>query len=43
MIKCDNEGCPYKWFHYPCVNIRREPCREWLSASCDTWQLGLVK
>ena len=22
MIKCDNEDCPYQWFHYKCVNIR---------------------
>lgn len=25
MIKCDNEGCPYQWFYYPCVNIGRKP------------------
>ena len=21
MICCDNENCPYKWFHYKCVNV----------------------
>lgn len=21
MVKCDNENCKYKWFHYECVNI----------------------
>ncbi|CAC5358530.1 unnamed protein product [Mytilus coruscus] len=25
MIKCDNRECPYQWFHYKCVNVRRKP------------------
>ncbi|CAC5406743.1 ING3 [Mytilus coruscus] len=25
MIKCDKSECPYQWFHYKCVNIRRKP------------------
>lgn len=36
MIKCDNEGCPNQWFHYPCVNIRRKPHGQCLCTSCDT-------
>ncbi|XP_041361861.1 uncharacterized protein LOC121377829 [Gigantopelta aegis] len=35
MIKCDNEDCPYQWFHYKCVNIRRKPRGKWFCASCD--------
>lgn len=29
MIKCESEDCPYQWFHYPCVSIRRKPCGQW--------------
>ena len=21
MVACDNDDCPYEWFHYPCVGI----------------------
>lgn len=21
MIGCDNENCPYKWFHYSCLGL----------------------
>lgn len=35
MIKCESEDCPYQWFHYPCVSIRRKPRGQWFCASCD--------
>ena len=35
MIKCDNDDCPYQWFHYKCVNIRRKPRGKWFCFSCD--------
>ncbi|XP_036002672.1 uncharacterized protein LOC118565784 [Fundulus heteroclitus] len=35
MIKCDGELCPYEWFHYKCVNIRRKPRGQWFCASCE--------
>jgi hypothetical protein len=25
MVACDNEDCPYEWFHYPCVGITAPP------------------
>ncbi len=25
MIACDNSSCPYKWFHFSCVDIADEP------------------
>ena len=25
MVACDNEDCPYEWFHYPCVGITDPP------------------
>ena len=24
-MACDNEDCPYEWFHYPCVGITDPP------------------
>ncbi|CAN8099244.1 unnamed protein product [Discula destructiva] len=25
MIACDNEHCPYEWFHWSCVGLKSEP------------------
>lgn len=25
MIACDNEQCPYEWFHWNCVGLKSEP------------------
>ena len=25
MVACDNEDCPYEWFHYPCVGVTAPP------------------
>lgn len=25
MIACDNEECPYEWFHWTCVGLKSEP------------------
>lgn len=25
MIACDNESCPYEWFHWSCVGLKSEP------------------
>lgn len=25
MIACDNEDCPYEWFHWTCVGLKSEP------------------
>ncbi|XP_033729776.1 uncharacterized protein LOC117318968 [Pecten maximus] len=36
MIKCDSNDCPYQWFHYKCVNIRRKPRGKWFCTSCDS-------
>ncbi|VDI22300.1 Hypothetical predicted protein [Mytilus galloprovincialis] len=35
MIKCDKSECPYQWFHYKCVNIRRKPKGKWYCLSCS--------
>ncbi|VDI40629.1 Hypothetical predicted protein [Mytilus galloprovincialis] len=35
MIKRDKSECPYQWFHYKCVNIRRKPKGKWYCLSCS--------
>jgi len=34
MVACDNEDCPYEWFHYPCVGISAPPKGKWYCAPC---------
>ncbi|XP_022650019.1 inhibitor of growth protein 3-like isoform X2 [Varroa jacobsoni] len=34
MVACDNEGCPFEWFHYPCVNISQPPKGKWFCPQC---------
>ncbi|XP_049530027.1 bromodomain-containing protein DDB_G0280777-like isoform X2 [Anopheles darlingi] len=36
MVACDNEGCPFEWFHYPCVNITSSPKGKWYCPQCST-------
>ena len=34
MVACDNEDCPYEWFHYPCVGIDAPPKGKWYCPTC---------
>ena len=34
MIACDNSDCPFVWFHYACVGIKRKPKGRWLCPKC---------
>ncbi|KAF4517739.1 hypothetical protein B566_EDAN002944 [Ephemera danica] len=36
MVACDNEDCPFEWFHYPCVNITAPPKGKWYCPQCTT-------
>ncbi|XP_059476846.1 inhibitor of growth protein 3-like isoform X2 [Neocloeon triangulifer] len=36
MVACDNEDCPFEWFHYPCVNITAPPKGKWYCPRCTT-------
>ncbi|XP_037936211.1 inhibitor of growth protein 3 [Teleopsis dalmanni] len=36
MVACDNEACPYEWFHYPCVGITQPPKGKWYCPKCTT-------
>jgi len=43
MVACDNENCPYEWFHWECVGMTQEPKGRWLCTECNKLPPGLVK
>jgi inhibitor of growth protein 3 len=34
MVACDNEDCPYEWFHWGCVGLKSEPNGTWYCPVC---------
>lgn len=34
MVACDNDDCPYEWFHWKCVGLTREPPGTWYCEEC---------
>ena len=42
MVACDNDDCPYEWFHWKCVGLTREPVGTWYCEECRK-TLGLDK
>lgn len=34
MVACDNDGCPYEWFHWSCVGMTKEPAGTWFCDEC---------
>lgn len=34
MVACDNDNCPYEWFHWKCVGLTREPVGTWYCDEC---------
>ncbi|KAI1213313.1 uncharacterized protein F4807DRAFT_258806 [Annulohypoxylon truncatum] len=36
MIACDNNACPYEWFHWKCVGLRSKPRGKWLCPDCSS-------
>ena len=34
MVACDNDDCPYEWFHWSCVGITSEPKGKWFCPEC---------
>lgn len=43
MVGCDNDNCPYQWFHYKCVGVTEEPSGEWLCPDCRALPKNKVK
>ncbi|KAF0319856.1 PHD-finger domain-containing protein [Colletotrichum asianum] len=35
MVACDNEDCPYEWFHWSCVGLKSEPNGTWFCPVCS--------
>lgn len=36
MVACDNDDCPYEWFHWSCVGMTKEPQGTWYCDECKT-------
>lgn len=34
MVACDNEDCPYEWFHWNCVGVKSDPLGTWICPVC---------
>jgi inhibitor of growth protein 3 len=34
MVACDNDKCPYEWFHWGCVGLKSEPEGTWICPPC---------
>ncbi|KAK5663271.1 hypothetical protein OQA88_3698 [Cercophora sp. LCS_1] len=34
MVACDNDDCPYEWFHWSCVGLKSEPNGKWYCPKC---------
>lgn len=35
MVACDNESCPFEWFHWGCVGLKAEPVGTWICPLCE--------
>lgn len=35
MVACDNDNCPYEWFHWSCVGLKSEPNGTWYCPACS--------
>ncbi|OAA64067.1 PHD finger domain protein [Cordyceps fumosorosea ARSEF 2679] len=35
MVACDNDNCPYEWFHWSCVGLKSEPNGTWYCPVCS--------
>lgn len=35
MVACDNDNCPYEWFHWSCVGLKSEPNGAWYCPVCS--------
>lgn len=34
MVACDNQNCPFEWFHWGCVGLKSEPNGTWYCPAC---------
>ncbi|KAH8177717.1 PHD finger domain protein [Sarocladium implicatum] len=40
MVACDNDNCPYEWFHWTCVGLKSEPTGTWYCPVCEKARKG---
>ena len=34
MVACDNDLCPFEWFHFDCVQLSSKPKGKWFCPKC---------
>ncbi len=34
MVACDNDSCPYEWYHFGCVGLKTSPRGAWFCPIC---------
>ena len=34
VIQCSNPQCPYSWFHFKCIKMKKVPKRKWFCPAC---------
>ncbi|PWN22084.1 hypothetical protein BCV69DRAFT_281081 [Microstroma glucosiphilum] len=42
MVGCDNDECPYEWFHLSCLGMTEPPAdnRQWFCQDCSQAKSG---
>lgn len=40
MVGCDNDDCPYEWFHLACLGLSAAPTGSWLCDNCRPGSSG---
>lgn len=43
MIMCDNDLCPYEWFHFSCVSLGVKPKGKWYCPKCRGDRSSVMK
>ena len=43
MVKCNNQGCLYEWFHAGCVGMTRKPTTPWFCKECRIKMKGKAR
>ncbi|KAL0275925.1 UNVERIFIED_CONTAM: hypothetical protein PYX00_003639 [Menopon gallinae] len=43
MIMCDNDLCPYEWFHFSCVSLGVKPKGKWYCPKCRGDKSSVMK
>jgi len=43
MVACDNDLCPFEWFHFDCVQLSSKPKGKWFCPKCRGDKTSVMK